>query len=137
MQRPLTIVTAALIRQGDSVLLTRRPDGSRHAGMWEFPGGKLEDGESPESCLRRELQEELGIDVIVGRIFDVVHFRYEFGPILLLAYECRHSAGTYRNLEVPEHRFVPVSALKGYELLPADAPIISRLEAEDISTGDF
>ena len=82
------IVTAGVIRSDDTVLIARRESGPL-AGRWEFPGGKLEPGESPEACLARELQEELGLEVQVGDIFAVVYHEYPSGPILLLAYACR------------------------------------------------
>lgn len=81
------IVTAAVIRDEDRVLVARRK-GSPLEGLWEFPGGKLEAGESPEECLARELKEELGLEVTVQDIFAVVYHEYDFGPILLLAYNC-------------------------------------------------
>ncbi len=130
MPPSILIVTAGIIRLEQSVLLTRRPDESRHAGKWEFPGGKLEEGESPTDCLQRELMEELDLDVQVGAIYGVVHHLYDFGPILLLAYECTPLSKTIRNLQVAEHRFVPRHQLSQYDILPADLPLIIRLMAE-------
>ena len=111
MHTATTIVTAGIIRKESAVLLTKRLSSGRHPGKWEFPGGKLEDGESPVDCLRRELLEELGLDVQVGGIYEVLHHNYEFGPILLLAYECTPLSATIRNLQVAEHRFVPLDQL--------------------------
>lgn len=122
-----TIVTAAILRHRDTVLITRRPETSRHGGLWEFPGGKLDPNESPRECLRRELREELGIDSEVGEIFEVVYFRYPQGPVLVLAFECRHLGGDIRDIEVAEHRWVLPAELDRYDLLPADAPIVARL----------
>ena len=121
------IVTAAIIRRDNCVLITKRPETSRHGGMWEFPGGKLDPNESPQEGLRRELHEELGIDSEVGNIFETIYFRYPQGTVLILAYECRHRHGAIRNLEVDEHRWVPVKDLGQYNLLPADAPIVDKL----------
>jgi len=123
------IVTAAIIRKNETVLLTLRPETSRHGGMWEFPGGKLTPNESPRECLHREILEELGIEVAVGNIFDVVYFRYPQGPVLILAFECQHQTGTIRNLEVAEHRWVALNDLTNYAILPADLPIIEKLRA--------
>ena len=122
------IVTAAVLRQGETVLITRRPPQSKHGGLWEFPGGKLDPNETPQEGLRRELREELGIDSEIGDIFEVVYFRYPQVPVLILAYECRHLAGAIRNIEVSEHRWVPVADLHRYDILPADAPIIAHLQ---------
>ena len=70
-----TVVAAAVIIEDHRVLLTRRPEGQHLAGLWEFPGGKLEDGESPEQAVVRECREECGIEVEVFEIFDVTHHR--------------------------------------------------------------
>lgn len=121
------IVTAAVIRSGDFVLITRRPDGKPHAGMWEFPGGKLDDNESPRDCLRREILEELGLEVAVGDILETAHYRYDWGPVLILAFECRPLSGEIRNLQVAEHRWVAPQDLTSFALLPADYPIVETL----------
>ncbi len=121
------IVTAAILRHKDTVLITRRLEASRHGGLWEFPGGKLDPNETPQEGLRRELREEIGIDSEIGDIFEVVYYRYPQGPVLVLAYECRHVGGAIRNIEVSEHRWVLPAELDQYELLPADAPIVARL----------
>jgi len=121
------IVTAAIIRKNDTVLLTRRPEGSRHAGMWEFPGGKVDRNESPSACLRRELREELGIEADIGAIFEVVYHRYDWGPVLILAYECRYSGGTIQHLGVADHHWVALADLPDYTILEADTPIIDKL----------
>jgi len=121
------IVTAGIIRRDDCVLITRRPEGSSQAGKWEFPGGKLEPGESPVDCLARELREELDLPVEVGPVFDIVHHHYAWGAILLLAYECTPLSDIIRNLQVAEHRFVPAASLVDYDLLEADLPLVLRL----------
>lgn len=82
------IVTAGVIYEDDAVLIARRTAGALE-GLWEFPGGKLERGESPEECLARELREELGLNVEIEDIFRVVYHVYPHGPVLLLAYRCR------------------------------------------------
>jgi 8-oxo-dGTP diphosphatase len=130
MTKSITIVTAGIIRNQTNVLLTRRPDNSRHAGKWEFPGGKLEADESPAECLARELREELDLEVQVGEIYDVIYHRYDFGPILLLAYECTPISKVIRNLQVAEHCYVPLSQLDRYDLLTADVPLAKKLMAE-------
>lgn len=122
------LVTAAIVQQEDRILLTRRLDGTRHAGLWEFPGGKLDPGESPQEGLQRELREELGLDIRVGEIFDVVYHRYDWGAVLLLAYRCEALGGEIRNLQVAEHRWVPPADLGSYPILPADLPLIARLQ---------
>lgn len=132
MQSPL-LVTAAIIVRAGRVLLTLRPEGKRQPGYWEFPGGKMAAGEPPSQALEREIREELGIDIDVGRIYDVVYYRYPWGPVLILAYCCRIRQGTPKNLEVAEHRWVHPEHLHGYSLLPADLPLIARLTEEPAS----
>jgi len=127
-QMPPLLVTAAIVRHERKILITRRPEGSRQAGYWEFPGGKLEEGESPEQCLEREILEELGVVSMIGPIFDVVYYCYPWGDILLLAYDCQLRERTIRNLGVAEHRWVLPKHLDRYELLPADAPLVKKLQ---------
>lgn len=122
------LVTAAILTHKGHILLTRRPDGTRHAGLWEFPGGKLDPSESPQEGLRREIREELGIEVLVGEVFDVVYHRYDWGAVLLLAYHCQQLSGEIRNLEVAEHRWVAPAELGAYPILPADVPLVQRLQ---------
>ena len=125
---PPLLVTAAIIRNQDRILITRRPEGTKHAGLWEFPGGKLETGESPEQGLQREIREELGVESSVDGIFDVVFHRYDWGDVLLLAYNCRLHSHTLNHLGVAEHRWVTAASLSEYTLLPADAPLVGKLQ---------
>jgi len=124
------IVTAAVIRQGDKVLVAQRQHGHL-AGKWEFPGGKLEPGESPEACLAREIKEELNLEVRVGDIFAAVYHRYETGPILLLAYTCSLAEGwrpegcLAANAGV---KWVSPEELARLDLAPADVPIAEKLK---------
>ena len=122
------IVTAGIVCRDNEVLITRRPGGSRHEGMWEFPGGKLDPGESPAEGLKRELKEELDLDVEVGDIFEVVYHQYDWGPVLILAYLCRPLGSEIRNIEVSDHRWVLPADIDGYDILPADRPIIERIK---------
>lgn len=121
------LVTAAVVVEDAKVLLTKRPEDKRHPGMWEFPGGKLEPGESPEQALQRELREELGVDSQVNSIYEVVFYRYDWGAVLILAYSCKLLGGSIQNLGVAEHRWVELKHLAKYRILPADLPIIERL----------
>ena len=121
------IVTAAILEEGGKILITRRPDHCRHAGLWEFPGGKLESGESPAESLVRELREELDLPISVGEIFDVIYHRYDWGPLLLLVYRCRPLHLRIRDLEVAEHRWVAPQQLADFPFLPADLPLLAKL----------
>lgn len=127
---PPLIVTAAIIQRHQQVLITRRLPGTRHAGLWEFPGGKLDDGESPQQGLARELREELDLPIAVGDLFDAVYYEYPWGPVLILAYRAEPLTTTIRNLAVAEHRWVSPAQLDRYPLLPADAPLVARLKQQ-------
>lgn len=124
---PPLIVTAAIIFHEGRVLVTQRPPEARHGGLWEFPGGKLEAGETPEAALRRELLEELDLPVEVDRVFDVVHYRYEWGEVLILAYLCHPEHTRVRNLQVAAHRWLLPEELEALPFLPADWPLIEQL----------
>ncbi len=126
LEMPL-LVTAAVISDGEKILITKRPDDKCHPGLWEFPGGKVDPGESPEEALCREIREELDAEIQVLNIFEVVFHRYEWGPVLVLAYSCRLLTSAIRNLGVTEHRWLYPSELPEFSILPADQPIIDRL----------
>lgn len=121
------LVTAAVVFDGEKVLLTKRPDDKRHPGFWEFPGGKVDPGESPEQALCREMREELDVEVRVSGIYEVVFYRYEWGSVLILAYQCELLTDTLRDLGVAEHRWVLPREMVNFNILPADQPIIDRL----------
>lgn len=121
------IVTAAILRHQDRILITRRPPDKPHGGMWELPGGKLDADESPQQALRRELREELGIDIAVDTIFDVVYHRYHWGAVLILVYECRWLSGELQHLDVDDHRWIRPQDQRQYDILPADRPLFERL----------
>jgi len=125
---PVVVAAAVVIREG-RVLLTRRAEGQHLAGMWEFPGGKLEDGESPEEALVRECREECGIDVDVGEILDVTHHRFPEKDVLLLFYRCGLRGGEVRHLQVADHAWVLPTELDRYPLPPADDRVVARIQA--------
>jgi len=116
-------VTAAVIFRGGKVLIARRPAGGRHHGCWEFPGGKVEPGESHEECLAREMSEEMALNVSVGKpVADVTH-RYPDLGIRLLAFECEILEGEPEDLGCAEHAWVSPDEMGGYDLLPPDREI--------------
>jgi len=121
------VVTAAVIeRQGEILLAQRKPD--THQGLkWEFPGGKLEWGEDPRQGLSREIREELGIEIEVGEVIEVVSHTYEDRHIVLMGYKCRYLSGTVQLLDVQDVRWVRPDQLLAFDLAPADIPIVERL----------
>ncbi len=125
------IVAAAVVRErpGAPVLLTRRREGSHLAGMWEFPGGKVEAGEDPERAVVRECLEEIAVSLEVVDILEVAWHRYREKDVLLLFYDCRMVSGEVQDLEVAEHAWVPVDRLTDYPLPPPDARLVDKLRA--------
>lgn len=131
MAQPVVVAAAVVIRDG-RVLLTRRAEGQHLAGLWEFPGGKLEEGESPEAALVRECREECGIDVEVIDILDVTHHRYPDKDVLLLFYRCALRAGEVTHLQVADHAWVAPIELGDYPLPPADVRVVARIRRLDL-----
>jgi mutator protein MutT len=121
-------VTAAVIIEDGRVLITRRPPGGRHPGAWEFPGGKVEPGESPQECLAREIAEELGIVVTVGEKLAQVRHAYHDLTIDLLAFSCLISSGSPQDIACSAHARVTPEELLGYDLLPADRRLVELLQ---------
>jgi len=121
------IVTAGVVVEREKVLVTQRKEDSSHGLLWEFPGGKVKDGEEPREALRRELKEELDIEVAVGMIFEVVYHLYPQYPILLLAYRCRIDKGVPTPLGCHDLRWVNLKELKKLAMPPADEPIRQHL----------
>ncbi len=121
-------VLAAIIMNHDgSVLLAQRRPDKNNPLKWEFPGGKLKAKESPEYCLAREIQEELGIKISVRQLFSAVNYSYPHENILLLAYFAELLAGSVRLSDHQEVRWVPIEKLNAYDLSPADIPIVEKL----------
>ena len=130
MSRPILLVAAAALVDPDNrVLITRRPPGRPMAGLWEFPGGKVEPGETPEAALRRELTEELGIDVCPTCLSSLTFasHAYEAFHLLMPLYLCRQWDGTARARERQEIAWVRASRLSRYPMPPADEPLIAPL----------
>ena len=128
--KPLLLVAAcALIDADGRVLLARRPEGKKMAGLWEFPGGKLHPGETPEAALIRELREELGIDVSAACLapFVFASHEYERFHLLMPLYLCRRWKGTPKPREGQALAWVRPQKLADYPMPPADKPLIPLL----------
>lgn len=135
--RPHLVVTAGLIRRGQRLLLARRPPGGMLAGMWEFPGGKREPGESLRACLVREIREELGIAIDVGRQVACVDHDYTHLSITLHAFAARYRSGRVRALGCAAWAWVEPGRLDDYAMPRADRKIIAHLGWEGRRTGHF
>jgi 8-oxo-dGTP diphosphatase len=123
------VVAAALVDRRGHVLIAQRPEGKAMAGLWEFPGGKVEDGEAPEDALVREVAEELGVTVQAGQLTPFTFASHGYGDFHLLMplYLCRTWQGTPRALEVADVRFVPPADLPAYPMPAADGPLVERI----------
>ena len=128
--RERKLVVAALVRRDGRVLMSRRRADQAMPLLWEFPGGKVEPGEAPVEALAREVREELGCEVRVGRIHEVVFHAYPAFDLVMLVYACEIVAGTPAALEVAEVAWVPARELPKLELLPADYPLAEALASE-------
>lgn len=128
------LVVAGLIMSADGqVLITQRRADQSLPLKWELPGGKIEAGESPDQALARELAEELGVRVRIGRIWDVLFHRYEAFDLLMLVYPCRLlPEEEVRCLEVQAFAWCRVDELGRHDILAADRPLIERLAGEGL-----
>ncbi|MBU1037620.1 MAG: 8-oxo-dGTP diphosphatase MutT [Candidatus Omnitrophica bacterium] len=120
-------VTAAVIEKDGKILIAKRRIGDRHGGRWEFPGGKIDAGETPEECLKRELKEELGIEAEIGELICSSTFKYMFVPLELLVYKVRHISGKFRALDHDELKWVEPSELAKYDFVKADVKVVKKL----------
>src|SRR5688572_7071242 len=123
----MIIVAAAIIRRDEHILLTRRRPGTHLANMWEFPGGKVEAGESLAAALRRELHEELGIDTDVRDEFYTAIHHYPAKSVHLHFFNCTIIEGEPQPLEVAEFRWVKPADFHAYQFPEADFELIERL----------
>ena len=126
-------VSAALIFREGKVLITRRPEGSHLAGLWEFPGGKQEAGETPEECLRREIKEELDIDIAIGRLVQEVRHEYDSKIVTLFFFNSICMKGIPRAIENQEIKWVDPVDLERYSFPPPDRKIIDYLIGKQAS----
>ncbi len=129
-------MTAAVIeREGEILIAQRRADAVHEALRWEFPGGKVEAGEALEDCLRREIKEELDLDVEVGALIGVSSHVYRSAGgeglhVLLLCYRCRYLGGVARPLEVRDSRWVRRSDLARFDFAAADVPLLPLVRSD-------
>lgn len=129
--RVVQVVAVALIDAEGRLLVAQRPEGKSLAGLWEFPGGKIEPGETPEAALVRELAEEL--DIVVAReapeALSFVSHGYPDFHLLMLLFVCRRWQGTPRSLEGQPLRWVTMPELEALPMPPADIPLLPSLRS--------
>jgi 8-oxo-dGTP diphosphatase len=126
----LLVVAAAMLREDGRILLQKRPDGRSMAGLWEFPGGKLEDGETPEAALVRELAEELAIQIEPANLLPACFASANIGdrPLLLMLYICTVWEGEPVAVESPELGWFAIDEMRGLPMPPADIPLLDLLK---------
>ena len=127
-------VTAAILFNDNKVLIAQRANNDPLAGFWEFPGGKVEEGESPEESLIREMQEEFCIDIKVEKYFTDSIYPYGRGTIRLLAYISKYTGGHLHSTVHNDYKWVAVQELNQFTFAPADRPIVEKLMRAFISS---
>ena len=123
-------VSAALVFRGGKLLITQRHAGTHLGGLWEFPGGKRESGETFEQCLIREIREELGVEISVGELFEEVHHDYPEKSVHLKFFRCKLVAGEPQPLGCAAWRWVDKSELTGFDFPAADAQLLTQLKKQ-------
>lgn len=129
--RPTVLVAAAVMIERGRVLLTQRKSGTHLAGAWEFPGGKVEADEDPRDALRRELLEEIGVEVAVGEIVEATFHRYGEKSVLLLFFEASRGEGSPepRALDVADVRWAAPAELRDEDFPPADVAMLQKVRS--------
>ena len=127
---PLVEVAAAVIAQDDRYLITQRSSGSHLEGLWEFPGGKRQPGESLETCLRRELREELQIEARVGEKLYEITWHYPERTVALHFFRCEIVEGVITPTEGQAFRWVSPRDLSPHDFPPADAELVRKLSRQ-------
>ena len=122
-------VTAAIIELDDQILIAKRKlEDDIFGGLWEFPGGKIDDGETPEECMARELMEELEIEVEVGTLITSNKHRSPNGMFELLAYRVKHLCGKFVLNDHDEIKWITIDEISNFVFPPANTPIINYLK---------
>jgi len=124
----MTDVTCAVVVERGMVLVTQRSEQMDHPLKWEFPGGKVKEGETPESCIRREIREELGLTVMVKLRLPVVVHRYGHREVRLIPFVCVIEGGTLSLREHKAYRWVPPGDLDRMDWLEADVEVVRNLK---------
>jgi 8-oxo-dGTP diphosphatase len=129
MTKQIHVVGAVIVKDG-LVLCARRGQVRTLAGKWEFPGGKIETGETPEVALAREIREELGVDVVIGAAVEATVHKYDFGVVHLATFYCELVTGEPRSTEHADLRWVAPAALDALDWAPADIPAVRTIQSQ-------
>ncbi|HEV2696126.1 MAG TPA: 8-oxo-dGTP diphosphatase MutT [Verrucomicrobiae bacterium] len=131
MNRKVIEVSAALIFHEGRLLITQRHAGAHLGGLWEFPGGKREAGETFEACLVREIREELGVEIFVGELFEEVRHDYPEKSVYLKFFLCRLISGEPQALDCAAVAWIDKAGLATYEFPAADAQLLEKLKVKE------
>lgn len=132
MKSPQKIIGVALIKNElGQILIDKRLPKGNFGGLWEFPGGKLEAGETIQDCIKREIMEELAIEIEVEKHFIGIDYIYKKLKLTLEVYECRHLKGVPQPIECEEIRWVNLEELDSFSFPPANKKIIAKLQESD------
>jgi mutator protein MutT len=124
-------VAVGIIMNGGTVLLCQRKKSANYGLKWEFPGGKVEDGEPVEDCLRRELAEELGISAVVGPLYHRQHYIYpDSGTFEVFYFDVKWFYGTLQNRVFESFAWIPVQSLASYDILEGNRDVCNKLMTE-------
>lgn len=133
--RPHVDVAAGIIWKGPKLLISKRLRKSHLGGLWEFPGGKLEDGESLKDCLRREIREELGLCVHVGAAVLCVDHEYEHKAVSLHFFDCAWKKGEPRTLGCEEFRWILPKCISAFNFPPPDIQMVKLIQSKAENPG--
>ena len=125
-------VTAAILVKDGQILIAKRKDTDKIPNKWEFPGGKIKSGETPEAGLKREIKEEFGVDITVGNYLGESVYHYEHGSIRLCAYRVYWQRGNFILKEHAEFKWITVNQLHEFDFAPADLPFVKKLISAEI-----
>jgi mutator protein MutT len=129
MDDPIEVAAGVMFREG-RLLIAQRHESDHLGGLWEFPGGKIEPGETFEECLRRELMEELGVNVTVEELLEITSHEYLGHKVKIRFFQCKIFSGNPKPLDCQSLKWVDAVELGKYEFPPADVQLIQRLRRE-------